>query len=67
MEMDFNALNDAINSVAKCKTENCERRVSDPDSFCMGCFVGLISGEVERIGELGDGKPFRYVRQEGKS
>ncbi len=66
MEMDFNRLNEELNSQAECKTENCERRVSDPDTFCMGCFVGLITGEVERIGELGDGKKFRYVRRENE-
>jgi hypothetical protein len=66
MEIDFTALNEALNSQAECKTENCDRRVADEDTFCMGCFVGLISGETERIGEIGDGKPFRYVRKESE-
>ena len=44
-EVDFDKLNKALYAWT-CKTEGCERDVAGPESFCMGCFMGLITEEV---------------------
>jgi hypothetical protein len=47
MEVDFAALNDALYAWA-CRNPECNREVCHPDSYCMGCFVGLLTGDTPR-------------------
>lgn len=65
VQLDFDALNDALNSAYTCKVEECERGVADKDTFCMGCFAGLLTGEVIRIEGPpvnGPGTRFRHIK-----
>ena len=47
LELDFDALNRAINEAAECKVVGCSRRVPEPDSLCTRCSLDVMVGGVE--------------------
>jgi hypothetical protein len=53
LELDFDALNRAINEAAECKVGGCSCRVPEPDSLCIGCFLGVMLGDVVWDNERG--------------
>jgi hypothetical protein len=40
----------------ECKVEECERKVAEPNSLCIGCFGGLLTEEVIRT------EDYRYIK-----
>jgi hypothetical protein len=60
LELDFDALNRAINEAAECKVGGCSCCVPEPDSLGIGCFLGVMLGDVVWDHERG-----RLVKEDG--